>query len=60
MAKKTVLYCWDCGAETIHRKVCAEKQGFERVAEAIFSIGFSEILMEHYWECSKCGGITQK
>jgi predicted nucleic-acid-binding Zn-ribbon protein len=60
MAKKKAIYCRECGKTTVHRKISAEMQGVERAFFALCTAGFSEILMEHDWQCEKCGEITRE
>ena len=60
MAKNKVIYCWECGKNTVHTKVCAAEQGVERAALAVFTVGWSEVFMEHYWQCSKCGELRKR
>ena len=60
MAKKKAIYCRECGKTTVHKKISAEMQGAERAFFALFTVGFSEMIMEHDWQCEKCGEITRE
>lgn len=60
MAKKKAIYCRECGKTTVHRKISAEMQGVERAFFALLTVGFSEMIMEHDWQCEKCGEITRE
>ena len=60
MAKKKAIYCRECGKVTVHKKICADIQGVERLFWGIFSAGFSEMVMDYYWQCEKCGEITRE
>ncbi len=52
--KKEILYCRRCREETtfIER---SDSSGGERIMNALFSIGFSEVNREEWAECTKCG-----
>lgn len=65
MSKKKVLYCWECGKNTVHELVNKEKmledcpvllRGFMAVA----SFGVSEIPYDVNYQCTRCGELRHK
>lgn len=63
MRKERVLYCNDCGKQTVHRRIhkdtIGKGTGLFRPIFAIASLGLSEMTMYAEYTCEKCGAIRK-
>lgn len=64
MTKRKVMYCWNCGKDTIHEFINKEPiaDGAGRVLLAIMSFGLSEssFVTTMHWQCTKCGELDEE
>lgn len=64
MRGKRVLYCWDCGKDTVHTFIecdtIGKGTGPFRLLLAVASAGVSEMTVRVDYQCDRCGGITQR
>lgn len=65
MARIKMLFCHHCFTTTPHQylgkeSVC-EGTGPVRVIAALATLGMTEtVLAEKYWQCQRCGNVTQE
>ena len=60
MAKYLCGYCFNCRKITKQEVIHCEESPLERVGTALFTVGLSELLGDHDYECecTKCGHIN--
>lgn len=52
-------YCKRCKEETLH-DATSDLEGFARLFFGIGTLGMAEMARNKYWECQKCGKITDR